>query len=154
MADKRFFYEKEKYLSLWLCVANSKEDFYNYFEIDYSDDDEEEYDDDEVEFDNDDEIDFQLGRDFQINWYDEDFFEASYEENVKGWDLLKGHSFVENIIPILKDNYNKIMGEQYNSIILIYNLKYDGHITEVRNEQYGFFKFIGSFRYLEEDQFF
>mgnify|MGYP006990195289 FL=1 len=39
------------------------------------------------------------------------------------------------------------MKENYNSTIIIYDLKYEGNVTEIKDEKYGYFKFIGTFKY-------
>ena len=137
MTDKngtRVSYVEEDYLSLWLCQTESEEILYQYVEKDYEVDDSEK-------------IKFQLGRDFNIYWYDEDFFEASFSDNLKGWDLLKGHSYIDNLLPILKEKYPDVMNETYNSVIIFYNFKYDGNVMEIKNDKYGYFRFVGSFKY-------
>lgn len=137
MADKngtRISYVEEDYLSLWLCKTESEEVLYQYVEKDYKIDDCEE-------------IKFQLGRDFNIYWYDEDFFEASFSDSRKGWDLLEGHSYIENLLPILKEKYQDVINDTYNGVIIFYNFKYDGNVMEIKNDKYGYFRFIGSFEY-------
>ncbi len=73
-------YEQKGYLSLWLCNTASKDILFQYVEVDYGDEDEDEYEEEEK-------LDFQMGRDFNIAWYDEDFFEASHRGNMQGWDF-------------------------------------------------------------------
>ena len=104
-----------------------------------------EYADIDYEMD-DDEIPFLLGCDFLISWYGEDFFGASYRPDQKGWDLLKDHSYMEDVLPDVIDKFQDVMDDKFNSVILIYNLEYGGNIKEVEN-QYGYFKFVGSFKY-------
>jgi len=136
MADKnnsKVSFVKEGYLSLWFCITESEEILFQYVEKDYNEDSEE--------------IKFQLGRDFNISWYDEDFFEASFEENLRGWDLLEGHSYVESILSTLKEEYKDAINGDYNSVIIFYNFKYDGNVKETINEKYGYFKFVGAFKY-------
>lgn len=143
MSSNRISYKKDNYLSIWLCNTKSEDILYRYVEIDYEEDD----DDDDDFNEHDEQICFQLGRDFNIFWYDEDFFEASFRDNVRGWDLLEGHSYMENIIPMLKENYQNLMNDAFNSVIIFYNFKYDGNVREVENEQYGHFRFVGAFEY-------
>lgn len=130
-------YVKEGYLSLWLCNTQSENLLRRYVEKNYEDEDGEEED----------KIKFQLGRDFNIWRYDEDFFEASYKGNMKGWDLLGRHSYIESIIPALKESCQDVMDDTYNGIIIFYDFKYDGNVTEIENDQYGYFRFVGAFKY-------
>ncbi len=130
--QKKYF-DEDGYVSIWLCNTKSEEMLRQYVEIDYEDEE--------------DEIGFQMGHDFNIWWYDEDFFEASHKKNAKGWDLLDGHSYMENIKCILKEKYSHLLDKEYNGIIIFYNFKYDGNIAEKENNQYGYFKFVGSFEY-------
>ncbi|MDE6015609.1 MAG: immunity 22 family protein [Acetatifactor sp.] len=131
-------YEKEGYLSIWLCNTASQDVLFQYLEIEYEDEDE------DIE---DDSIEFEMGRDFNISWYDEDFFEASHKGDMRGWDLLKGHSRMENIMPLLEQGYQDVLNDTYNSVIIFYNFKYDGNVKEVNSNQYGYFKFLGSFEF-------
>ena len=133
MKNIKAYYRKDNYVSLWLCKVNSEQKLEEYVDLDY----------DKVEND---EIPFELGCDFLISWYDEDFLEISYRPEDKGWDLLKEHSYMEELLPGLIERFQDEMDDKFNSVILIYNLDYDGNVKEVEN-QYGYFKFIGSFEY-------
>ena len=133
MKNIKAYYRKDNYVSLWLCKVNSEQKLEEYVDLDY----------DKVEND---EIPFELGCDFLISWYDEDFLEISYRPEDKGWDLLKEHSYMEDLLPWLIERFQDEMDDKFNSVILIYNLDYDGNVKEVEN-QYGYFKFIGSFKY-------
>ena len=133
MKNIKAYYRKDNYVSLWLCKVNSEQKLEEYVDLDY----------DRVEND---EIPFELGCDFLISWYDEDFLEISYRPEDKGWDLLKEHSYMEDLLPGLIERFQDEMDDKFNSVILIYNLDYDGNVKEVEN-QYGYFKFIGSFKY-------
>ncbi len=48
---------------------------------------------------------------------------------------------------MLKQKYQDVMSGIYNSVIILYDFKYDGNVNEVKNEQYGYFKFVGAFEY-------
>lgn len=122
----------EGYASFWLCKVNSKKDLEEYVEIDYEKDEEE--------------IPFPLGCDFNISWYDEDSLEISYHPDLNGWDLLKGHSFMEDLLPDLIEKFQGEMEDKFNSVIIFYDLSYDGGIKEIENE-YGYFKYIGTFKW-------
>lgn len=134
-------YEKEGYLSLWLCKTLSKDKLFRYLEIDYGEDDED-LDIDDIYI-----ADFKMGKDFNIMWYDEDKVEMSYKDGMKGWELLEGHSFIDSILPTLNEKYQNVMDDIYNSVIILYDFMYDGYIKEVNNDLYGFFKYIGTFEY-------
>ena len=138
-------YEKDGYLALWLGNTLSKESLLRYLEIDYGEDNEDDLDIDDIYA-----VDFEMGRDFNIMWYDEDKLEFSHKGNMESWDLLEGHSFIESILPCLKKDYQDVMNGTYNSVIILYDFQYDGHIKEVKNDQYGFFKYIGSFEYSDK----
>lgn len=125
-------YEEEDYLSIWLCKTESEENLFKYVEKEYEDSGE---------------TKFQLGLDFNISWYDEDFFEASFRENIKSWNFIKGHSYVESILLLLKGKYQEVINNNYNGVIIFYNFKYNGDVVEVKNEKYGYFKFVGTFKY-------
>ncbi|WP_027643802.1 immunity 22 family protein [Enterocloster clostridioformis] len=133
MKDINNYFDKDNYASLWLCSTSSEKVLREYVHIDY----------DKVENE---EIPFELGCDFLISWYDEDFLEISYKPNIKGWDLLEGHSYMKDLLPKLIDKFQDVMDDKFNSVILIYNLDYDGSVREIEN-QYGYFKFVGSFEY-------
>ena len=133
MKNIKAYYRKDNYVSLWLCKVNSEQKLEEYVDLDY----------DKVEND---EIPFELGCDFLISWYDEDFLEISYRPEDNGWDLLKEHSYMEDLLPGLIERFQDEVDDKFNSVILIYNLDYDGNVKEVEN-QYGYFKFIGSFKY-------
>lgn len=126
------YYDKNNYASLWLCEVDSEEILDDYVSIDYEKEDGE--------------IPFGLGRDFNIRWYDEDFFEFSYSSDTKGWDLLVGHSYMDDILSNLIDKFNDDMDQKFNGVILLYNKDYEGNVKEIEN-QYGYFKFVGSFKY-------
>lgn len=133
MKDIEAYYDKDNYASLWLCKVDSEEILQEYVRIDYEKEDEE--------------IPFEMGCDFHISWYDEDFFEASYRPGLRGWDLLKDHSYIKDVFPELIKKFQDVMDDKFNSVILIYNMEYAGNIREVENNKYGFFKFVGSFKY-------
>lgn len=133
MKDINAYFDNDNYVSLWLCCTSSEQVLREYVHIDY----------DKVENE---EIPFALGCDFLISWYDEDSLEISYKPNIKGWRLLEGHSYMEDLLPGLLDEFQDVIDDIFNGAILIYNLDYDGSVREIEN-QYGYFKFVGSFEY-------
>jgi len=136
MLDSSRHLGKENFMSLWCCRFKSEELLHEYVEINYGDD----YDD---------KIAFELGRDFSINWYDEDFAEVSYNNEMKRniSDLLKDHSFSETFLSSITDVFGEEFQNEFNAIIVLYNIAYDGLINHIDSHKYGYIEFMGVFRY-------
>ncbi len=122
----------ESRCSVFAGICKSKELFEQYWEKDY----------DLLE---DDYIGFEMGVDFGINTYDEDFavmvlqkdLTASIDELVKDAEIFD--------IDALKRMYPDGLDRPYNAIIILDRVIYDGPIKEVQNETFGYFKFLGVF---------
>lgn len=102
--------QKEGKVSLWLGNFNNEKTFREFMEIKYTDDGES--------------IPSKFKKQFKIDYYDIDFSEIDYMEE-KSNDLevlLEGFSNDYEIIPKLNEKYN---GGIYNSIVLLYDFKYD-----------------------------
>lgn len=106
-------------VTLWLGNFKSVTDFNDYTNIAYTDDG--------------DSIDSQFEEDFGIEYYDRDLVEKDwmdgYEKDLAV--LLEGFSYDNQIIHQFRQSE-----KTYNTIILIYNYKYDGEIVKRVGENY------------------
>ena len=118
--------------SVFVGVCKSQELFEQYQEKDY-----------DLLFD--DYIGFELGVDFGINTYDEDFAVMVLQENLttKIDELVKNAETFD--IDALKKMYPNGLDRPYNAIIILHGMIYDGPIKEVHNETFGYFRFLGVF---------
>ncbi|MDE6455586.1 MAG: immunity 22 family protein [Dysosmobacter sp.] len=116
--------------SVFAGVCKSRELFEQYWEKDY----------DLLE---DDCIGFEMGVDFGINTYDEDFAVMVMQKNLtaKIDELVKDAEIFD--IDALKRMYPDGLDRPYNAIIILDRVIYDGPIKEVQNETFGYFKFLG-----------
>ena len=127
---KNYCYSNDEYLSVFVGVCKSQELLDQYLEKDY-----------ELlnEYDC---IGFELGVDFGINFYDEDF--SVFVVNPKMSKDLE-EVFVEAEVfdmDLLKKDYPDGLDRPYNTAIIIGRLKYEGEVKEIQNE-FGYFKFLG-----------
>lgn len=127
---KNYCYSNDEYLSVFVGVCKSQELLDQYLEKDY-----------ELlnEYDC---IGFELGVDFGINTYDEDFSVFVVNPNMSK-DLEE--VFVEAEVfdmDLLKKDYPDGLDRPYNTAIIIGRLKYEGEVKEIQNE-FGYFKFLG-----------
>ncbi len=119
----------EQVVTLWLGIFKSREDFYNYVYVEYTEEG--------------DSIASQFEQDFELEYYDRDTVEKDWIENMEA-DLdvlLEGFSYDDQII----QQFNK-SEKSYNSIILIYDFEYRGDIHKIDTQNYSVEK-IGSARY-------
>ena len=119
----------EQVVTLWLGIFKSREDFYNYVYVEYTEEG--------------DSIASQFEQDFELEYYDRDTVEKDWIENMEA-DLdvlLEGISYDDQII----QQFNK-SEKSYNSIILIYDFEYRGDIHKIDTQNYSVEK-IGSARY-------
>ena len=127
---KKYCFSNDEYLSVFVGVCNSQELLDQYLEKDY-----------ELlnEYNC---IGFELGVDFGINTYDEDFSVFIVNPNMSK-DLEE--VFVEAEVfdmDLLKKDYPDGLDRPYNTAIVIGRLKYEGEVKEIQNE-FGYFKFLG-----------
>ena len=127
---KKYCFSNDEYLSVFVGVCKSQELLDQYLEKDY-----------ELlnEYNC---IGFELGVDFGINTYDEDFSVFIVNPNMsKDLDEV----FVEAEVfdmDLLKKDYPDGLDRPYNTAIIIGRLKYEGEVKEIQNE-FGYFKFLG-----------
>lgn len=123
--------EQEGYVSLWLGKFKSKIDLQNYLFISYTEDG--------------DAIPSKFETDFNIDYFDEDFREASYfEEELNTLPmLLAGCSYDDIVISKFVETQGETLNDSVNSIILLYNFNY----TEKVHKYCGHMKYIGNIKY-------
>ena len=122
----------ENRCSVFAGVCKSQELFEQYWEKNY-----------ELLWD--DYIGFEMGIDFGINTYDEDFAVMVLQKNLTTQidELVKNAETFD--IDALKRMYPNGLDRPYNAIIILHKVIYDGSIKEVQNETFGYFKFLGVF---------
>lgn len=122
----------ESRCSVFAGVCKSRELFEQYWKKDY-------------DLLDDDYIGFEMGVDFGINTYDEDFAVMVLQKNLTTRidELVKDAEIFD--IDALKRMYPDGLDRPYNAIIILDRVIYDGLIQEVRNETFGYFKFLGVF---------
>ena len=122
----------ENLCSVFAGVCESRELFEQYWEKDY-------------EFLHDDYIGFEMGIDFGINTYDEDFAVMVLQKDLTSQidQLVKDAGFFD--VDALKRMYPDGLDRPYNAIIVLNGMAYNGPIKEVQNETFGYYKFLGVF---------
>lgn len=126
-------YSNDEYLSVFVGVCKSQELFEQYWDKDYE------------RLDND-EIGFEMGVDFGINTYDEDFAVMVLKETSTDQidELFEDTEIFD--LDELKRMFPNGLDQPYNTVIILDRIKYDGKIKEVANETFGYFKFLGVFK--------
>ncbi len=122
----------ENRCSVFVGACKSRELFEQYWEKDYN-----------LLWD--DCIGFEMGVDFGINTYDEDYAVMVLQKNLTDQidELVKDAETFD--INALKKMYPDGLDRQYNAIIILHKVIYDGPIKEVQNETFGYYKFLGVF---------
>lgn len=122
----------ESRCSVFAGVCKSQELFEQYQEKDY-------------DLLHDDYIGFEMGIDFGVNTYDEDFAVMVFQKNLtaKVDELVKDAEIFD--IEALKRMYPNGLDRPYNAIIVLDRVIYNGSIKEVQNKTFGYFKFLGVF---------
>ena len=122
----------ENRCSVFAGVCKSRELFEQYWEKDY-----------DLLWD--DFIGFEMGVDFGINTYDEDFAVMVLQKNLTSQidELVKDAKTFD--IDALKRMYPNGLDRPYNAIVILHRVIYDGSVKEVQNETFGYFKFLGVF---------
>ena len=122
----------ESRCSVFAGVCKSQELFEQYQEKDY-------------DLLHDDYIGFEMGIDFGINTYDEDFAVMVFQKNLtaKVDELVKDAEIFD--IEALKRMYPNGLDRPYKALIVLDRVIYNGSIKEVQNKTFGYFKFLGVF---------
>ena len=126
----------ESRCSIFVGVCKSQELFEQYWEKDY-------------DLLHNEYIGFEMGVDFGINTYDEDFAIMIWRKNLtaKIDELVEDAEIFD--IDALKRLHPDGLDRPYNAIIVLDRVSYDGSIQEVQNETFGYFKFLGVFDSLQ-----
>lgn len=126
--------QKEGYVSLWFGNSKSLDDYNKYIDFKYSEDG--------------DFISSQFAKDFNISYFDEDFFEVDFFDEPMNdlKQLLEGFSYDKIITSKFIEIISNDIIDNINSVILLYNFKFDGKIKSSDNE-INSYKFIGSVTY-------
>jgi hypothetical protein len=122
--------EKEGYVSLFIGNLSSFEELENYVMQSYTEDGNL--------------VNSEFGKDFNIEYYDDDFREVEFH-NEPSRDLrviLKSFSYDEKIIPEFIGICGEHLDQEANSVILLYNFDYDGNVKESKQ-----FRFLGTLQY-------
>ena len=124
--------DNEKRCSVFIGICQSQELFEQYWVKDY-------------ELLNDDCIGFEMGIDFGINTYDEDFAVMVLQKKLTNQidEFVKDAEIFD--IEALKRMYPNGLNRPYNAIIILDRVIYDGAVKEVNNDTFGYFKFLDVF---------
>jgi len=115
---------KENIASLWLGGLKSESDLRDYVKQDCNDDGD---------------VSSDFMKDFLIDYYDHDFEESYYKDDVlKREDLLEPLSYSASFIR----QVDEIEWSKYNSVITLYDFEYDGNIESSSSMVYA-----GSYSY-------
>jgi len=89
----------------------------------------------------------EFGVDFDIDIYDDDFFVAVMNKvsSSRIADIFAEAQVFK--LKKLEELYPSGLGENYNTAIVIGKMKYEGIIKEIHNDEFGHFKFLGTFSY-------
>lgn len=122
----------ENRCSVFVGVCKSPELFEKYWEKDY-----------DLLWDN--YIGFEMGIDFGINTYDEDFAVMVLQKNLTSQieEIVRDAETFD--VDELKRMYPDGLDRPYNAIIILDRMVYDGLVMEVDNETFGYYKFLGVF---------
>ena len=122
---------KERPVSLWAGNAESRSALNDYLEFPY--------DEDGIA----DPCPF--GKDFQIDWFDEDFLEAGFkEEKTQSLRrLLTGHSDADELSNVFCALVGDTLAFQANVVVLLYDFMYDGAVKSAQSGSVNLF-FVGT----------
>jgi len=129
-----YSYSNDEYLSVFVGTCESEELLNTYLEIDYE---LFEYEYIASEFD----------VDFGINIYDEDYFVAVMNSISSNQIAVVFKEATVFNLRKLEALYPNGLGENYNTAIVIGKMKYEGTIKEIHNDEFGHYKFLGTFSY-------
>jgi hypothetical protein len=111
--------KEDNAVSLWLGMATNEDALREYVTARYSEDG--------------DYLAPQFCDDFGIRSFDEDFIELRYHAIplTPIDDLLRGCSYHDNLVPKFSELAGDGLRGPVNSVALLYNFRYDGHVQEV-----------------------
>lgn len=86
-----------------------------------------------------------FGSDFNIKCYNDEYL-VSVVNAQMSYNI--DEIFVEAKVfdlNLLKQDYSNYLDKQYNAVIIIGRLKYEGKVQEIHNNRFGYFKFLGTY---------
>lgn len=129
---KDYTFSNDGYDSIFVGICKSQELLNEYFDKDY-------------ELLSLGYIGSEFGVDFNINTYDEDFLVSVVNTKMSNnLDEIFANATTFDI-DLLKKDYPDNLDRLYNTAIVIGGLKYEGEIKEIQNEEFGYFKFLGTY---------
>ena len=129
---KDYTFSNDEYDSIFVGICKSQELLNEYFDKDY-------------ELLSLGYIGSEFGVDFNINTYDEDFLVSVVNTKMSNnLDEIFANATTFDI-DLLKNDYPDNLDRLYNTAIVIGGLKYEGAIKEIQNEEFGYFKFLGTY---------
>lgn len=84
-----------------------------------------------------------FGFDFNIKYYDDEYLFSVLNTQMSS-DITEIFANTEVFdLNLLKQDYSNRLDKQYNTVIIIRKLKYEGKVQEIQNIKFGYFKFLG-----------
>ena len=125
-------YRKENYVSVWIGKCNSMELFNAYIKFKYLNGDDES-------------SAFELGNDFGIFTYEEEYSLVHYsDEMTKKLETLLDTGAPDYVVTHFVEQYGEELSEEYNCAVMFYDMEYTGEVERYNNEKFGEFVFLGS----------
>lgn len=130
--------ESKGQVSIWIGNFSEFKELERYVQTDYTEDG--------------DGIDSKFETDFGIEYYDEDFREINMldEPQESFTCMIQEHSYYKSIIENYTKENSDYLGDKYNSIILLYNFKYNQNIKEIKGRDM-YIRYVASVEYDEMD---
>lgn len=86
-----------------------------------------------------------FGKDFNIKYYDNEnlVFTVNAQMSKDVDEIFSDAEMFD--LKLLKQEYSDYLDRDYNAVILVRGLKYEGEIQEIWNDKFGYFKFLGTY---------
>lgn len=86
-----------------------------------------------------------FGKDFNIKYYDNEnlVFTVNAQMSKDVDEIFSDAEMFD--LKLLKQEYSDYLDRDYNAVILVRGLKYEGKIQEIWNDKFGYFKFLGTY---------
>ena len=86
-----------------------------------------------------------FGIDFHINYYDDEYYKAIVNAQMSNdIDEIFADAAIFDL-DLLKQDYPNHLDKSYNTVIIIGRMKYEGEVQEIQNDEFGYFKFLGTY---------
>jgi hypothetical protein len=125
---------KNRVVSIWVGHATSADELENYLSFRFTEDG--------------DAIPCPFGRAFGINWFDEDFREASVRETPCNSieELLRQHSYGREIAAAVRLQVGEQLRLEANAVVMLFDFQYAGEVIDV-NADGVTLRFLGVFQF-------